>query len=288
MNKWKLRDTLSCHRCGERETTLHVVQCQAAESLEQYGKLRKDLDSWLTKTTSYAITQAVLRHMDDYQGGKQVTDMSGFDPNISLAAVYQATIGPRSFGEGLLASQWRVAQERYYLNEASKEKSKRWVSKLIQKLWEVSWGMWEFRNNDVHTNAETRRKLYVQGIFKEIDIVKARASFCSMLTSRERRFINTPNDDLKRKSERGQLDWICRAEQFVSSTRLSKRLKLATGQYFNIYAQQMTQNVQQEITRYTTGTATEQQSESRTHEAPHQHNDGITQQRDAKRQRIND
>ena len=71
MNKWKLRDTLSCHRCGERETTLHVVQCQAAESLEQYGKLRKDLDSWLTKTTSYAITQAVLRHMDDYQGGKQ-------------------------------------------------------------------------------------------------------------------------------------------------------------------------------------------------------------------------
>ena len=148
--------------------------------------------------------------------------------------------------------------------------------------------MWEFRNNDVHTNAETRRKLYVQGIFKEINIVKARASFCSMLTSRERRFINTPNDDLKRKSERGQLDWICRAEQFVSSTRLSKRLKLATGQYFNIYAQQTTHNVQQEITRYTTRTATEQQGESRTHEVPHQHNDGNTQQRDAKRQRIND
>ena len=173
--------------------------------------------------------------------------------------MYQATIGPRSFREGLLSFQWRVAQQRYYVNEASKEKSKQWVSKLFQKLWEVSWGMWEFQNNNIHTNAETRR----DWIFKEIDTVKLRAKFSMLLTPKERRFINTPIMDLKRKSERGQLDWICRAEQFVCIIHLSKRLRQSTGQYFDLHARTLTSDVQQSIRRYTTSTTTEQEREQR-------------------------
>ena len=158
MNKRKTWDTLSCHRCGETEATIHTVRCQAQESVEKYTSLRKDLQSWLRKTMSLAIMQAILIYMDSYQQSKQVTDVSDIYSDLHVAWMYQATIGPRSFREGLLVSfQWRVAQQRYYVNETSKEKIKRWVSKLIQKLWEVSWGMWEFQNNNIHTNAETRR-----------------------------------------------------------------------------------------------------------------------------------
>ena len=224
MNKWKKRDTLSCHRCGEKETTIHTVRCQDKECVKEYTSLRNDFQLWLRKTTSLAITQAVLIHMDSYQQSKQVTNVSEIHQDLRLVSMYQATIGPRSFGEGLLSLHWRVAQQRHYVNEASKEKSKRWVSKLIQKIWEVSWGMWEFRNNDIHTNAETRRDIYAKGIFKEIEAVKIRARFSMLLNTKERKFINTSTEDLKRKSERGQLDWICRAEQFVSTIRLSKRL----------------------------------------------------------------
>ena len=288
MNKWKQRDTLSCHRCGEEETTLHTVRCQADECTKQYKHLREDLDKWLKKTTSFAIMKAVLKHMDDYQANKQVTDMSGLHQSTHTAAVYQATIGPRSFGEGLLSAHWRIAQQRYYVNTASKEKSKRWVSNLIQKLWEISWGMWEFRNHDIHTNAETRRKLYMQGIFKDIELVKAKASFCSMLTMKERRFINTPNNSLKRKSERGQLDWICRAEQFVSTIRLSQRLKQATGQYFELHARTLRNNVQQDITQYTTRTEDTSQGTTDLNEAQQEDNsDNITQGRE-KRRRTSD
>ena len=177
--------------------------------------------------------------------------------------MYQATIGPRSFGEGLLSLHWRVAQQRHYVNEASKEKSKRWVSKLIQKIWEVSWGMWEFRNNDIHTNAETRRDIYAKGIFKEIEAVKIRARFSMLLNPKERKFINTSTEDLKRKSERGQLDWICRAEQFVCTIRLSKRLRQSTGQYFELHARTLTRNVQQSIRRYATSNTSEGEVEQR-------------------------
>ena len=135
---------------------MHPVWCQAQESVEKYTSLRKDLQSWLKKTMSLAIMQAILIHMDSYQQSKQVTDVSDIHSDLRVASMYQATIGPRSFREGLLSFQWRVAQQRYYVNEASKEKSKQWVSKLFQKLWEVSWGMWEFQNNNIHTNAETR------------------------------------------------------------------------------------------------------------------------------------
>ena len=85
----------------------------------------------------------------------------------------------------------------------------------------------EFRNGDVHSSAETRRKLYAQGIFKEIGNIKVQAGFCMFLTARE-----TPVDTLKRLKEHSQLDWICRAEQFISSTRLSRRLQLASRQFY--------------------------------------------------------
>ena len=209
------------------------------------------MEKWLRKTTSYAITQAVLLHIEGYNKQKQVIQTGGLDQSVQVAALYQATIGPRSFGEGLLSTQWQLAQQRFLGTEASMEKSKRWVSKLIQKLWEISWNMWEFRNGDVHSSADTRRKLYAQGIFKEIGNVKIQASFCMLLTARERRFFETPVDTLKRMRERSQLDWICRAEQFISSTRLSRRLQLASGQFYQLHAREFRPAVQQRITQYT-------------------------------------
>ena len=121
--------------------------------------------------------------------------------------------------------------------------------------------MWEFRNNDIHTNAETRRDIYAKGIFKEIEAVKIRARFSMLLNTKERKFINTSTEDLKRKSERGQLDWICRAEQFVSTIRLSKRLRQSTGQYFELHARTLTREVQQSIRRYTITTTSEEEVE---------------------------
>ena len=71
------------------------------------------------------------------------------------------------------------------------------------------------------------------------------------LTARERRFFETPVDTLKRLRQRSQLDWICRAEQFISSTRLSRQLQLALGQFYQLNARVFRPAVQQRITQYT-------------------------------------
>ena len=109
-----------------------------------------------------------------------------------------------------------------------------------------------------------------------------------MLTAKERKFINTPDNALKRKSERGQLDWICRAEQFVSTTRMTQQLKQATGQYFVLHARTMRRNVQQGITQYTTRIEEATQGTANEQEAQLMHNNSDDSQREAKRQRTHD
>ena len=105
MAKCKERDKAVCYKCGEPETTIPTVQCQQATSKVSYNSLRKPLKNWLTKMTSLAMMKAVLCHMGAYHQQKhQVVEMN----ELCLAAVYQATIGPRSFGEGLLTNQWLV------------------------------------------------------------------------------------------------------------------------------------------------------------------------------------
>ena len=229
MHRRKERDTSACHKCGEKETTIHVVQCQHADNKATYATSRKILKTWLTKTTSLAIVKAVLCHMDAYQEGKQVVDVGEFDSTLRIAAMYQATIGPRSFGEGLLSTQWQLAQKAHFLQKGGHETSKRWVSKLIQHLWEISWQMWDKRNDEIHSSAEVRRSLYSGGILAKIQSLKMQADFSLCLSREEINFFQTPLETISRKRERSQLDWISRAEQFLNSSRLSMRLKNSRG-----------------------------------------------------------
>ena len=169
MARRKERDKAACHKCGEPETTIHTVQCQHTTSKSSYAALRKPLKTWLTKTTSLALMKAVLCHMDAYQQKRQVVETSEFPNNIQIAAAYQATIRPRSFGEGLIARQWRTAQKQHNLQKGGHETSKRWVSKLIQLLWEISWNMWDKRNDEIHSSAEVRKDLYAGCITGKIE-----------------------------------------------------------------------------------------------------------------------
>ena len=176
--------------------------------------------------------KAVLCHMDAYQTKLSVVGMDEFPKNIRIAAVYQATIGPRSFGEGILSRQWQLVQKSHNLQKGGHETSKRWVSRLIQKLWEISWSMWDKRNDEIHKSAKVREKLYSGGIKGKIEALKSQSQFSLCLSKAERDFFATPLEVITKKRERSQLEWIARGEQFLHSTRLSMRLKNSTGTFY--------------------------------------------------------
>ena len=263
MAKRKERDSAACHKCGEPETTIHTVQCQHKTSVENYAKLRKPLKAWLSKTSSLAIMKAVLCHMDAYQTKKSIVGMDEFPSDIRIAAVFQATLGPRSFGEGLLSRHWQKVQKSYNLQKGGHETSKRWVSKLIQHLWEISWTMWDMRNDEIHKSAKVRQLLYAGGIKGKIETLKAQSQYSLCLSRAERDFFATPMEVITNKRERSQLEWIARGEQFLHSTRLSMRLQNSTGMFYRWLADSEPQRKRQRlmtdhtITRDNTHTETE-------------------------------
>ena len=229
MYKWKQRDTQQCHRCNEKETTIHVTQCQHEDNKKAYQKARRTMKIWMEKTTSMAIMTAVLLHLDAYQQNRGIIGIDELPRELRLAAAYQRTIGQRSFGEGLLSHQWQQVQKNYCRQKGGHETSKRWVSRLIQHIWEISWTLWDNRNHELHTDAQVRKELYAGGILATMASLKTQAGFCLCLTRDEIRFFQTDMEILREKRERNQLDWIARAEQFLDSERISKRLLTPRG-----------------------------------------------------------
>jgi hypothetical protein len=62
----------------------------------------------------------------------------------------QKACGWQNFFEGLVLKDWRAVMENYLRKTRSKKSSKRWITALIRKLWQVAWDLWEHRNGYLH------------------------------------------------------------------------------------------------------------------------------------------
>jgi hypothetical protein len=62
----------------------------------------------------------------------------------------QNACGWNNFFEGLLLNDWRAVMENYLSKTRSRKSSKRWITALIRKLWQVAWDLWEHRNGYLH------------------------------------------------------------------------------------------------------------------------------------------
>ena len=70
---------------------------------------------------------------------------------LQRALIEQNTIGWYSFLMGKVSVRWQAVQQKYYEWLKRRNTGKAWVKALIQKVWQVSWSMWDHRN-DVRLN----------------------------------------------------------------------------------------------------------------------------------------
>ena len=54
------------------------------------------------------------------------------------------------FFEGCVAQDWEAIQDAYFRWCHSWKTGHRWTASLIQKLWDISWDLWEHRISIVH------------------------------------------------------------------------------------------------------------------------------------------
>jgi hypothetical protein len=53
-----------------------------------------------------------------------------------------------------MAKEWRYAQEKYLTRTKSFRFTRRWLSALIRKMWQIAWDLWEHRNGYLHNKGD--------------------------------------------------------------------------------------------------------------------------------------
>jgi hypothetical protein len=149
MHRRKERSSPACPRCGMVEDVEHIWRCQH-ETYELWSKAMNNLNQWLVDNGTHPdLRKNIIRSLNAWRLGNP-TQASSTVPWIQDALSKQHESGWRNFFEGFLVQEWRNAQDQFLARTQSRRSSKRWVSALVQKMWQIAWDLWEHRNGYLH------------------------------------------------------------------------------------------------------------------------------------------
>jgi len=133
----------------------------------------------------------------------------GRDPDSTLCptTLMQDEIGWEAALHGCWAIGWAEAQQRHYESFDRKNTGKRWPSALIQKLWDVSWKMWEHRNAVL---TDTENGLLLKKLNEEIETEYALGF--ERFPSDMRYYIQRPLPDMLEAEEMEKRAWLLRTQ----------------------------------------------------------------------------
>ena len=152
MKAWGKRESDECPRCGQpEESSAHVWQCRDPRAIRVWTESVDKLRQWMVGAQTHPdITSFVCSRLMTWKTDVPPADHESLFPGITTAMEIQDDIGWRATLEGSWAQEWADVQRRYYLWIDSQKSSRRWISQLIRKVWEVAWDQWEHRNGLQH------------------------------------------------------------------------------------------------------------------------------------------
>jgi hypothetical protein len=139
--------------------------CQDPRALNVWTQAIANLETWMQKQrTEPGIIRVICAKLLAWQSGST----EEISRNFTLPAVVQKqdAIGWQLSGRPAL--QAGEVQHRYYEFLDSRRTGLRWLTALIQKLWDVAWDMWDHRNRVLHDQEHSvARDLQIQQITDE-------------------------------------------------------------------------------------------------------------------------
>ena len=142
MHRWKQRATNLCPRClTEGEDASHVWTCQDPRALTVWQQSIANLEVWLQQQkTEPGITTVLCAKLLSWQRGGSIGDIP-----VGQFIYETGAIGWKSLLEGRTALGWSEVQQRYLQWIGSRRSGLRWLTTVIQKLWDIAWDMWDHR-----------------------------------------------------------------------------------------------------------------------------------------------
>jgi hypothetical protein len=157
------------------EDATHVWKCQEPRALEVWTKAITNLELWLKKQrTEPGITRIICAKLLAWQSGSAAEITVGVFLGLKDAVQKQDEIGWQALLEGRPALGWREVQQRYLEWIGSRRSGLRWLTALIQKLWDIAWDMWDNRNRVLHdTENSVAREVEIEQITAQFQLGSA-------------------------------------------------------------------------------------------------------------------
>ena len=83
-------------------------------------------------------------------GSKSLLRSESTYTGLKVGIVQQTRIGWRRFVEGTFTKKWRDIQDHYYKTMEIPRSSDTWVARLIVKMWDIIFVIWQHRNSCLH------------------------------------------------------------------------------------------------------------------------------------------
>lgn len=150
-----------------------------------------------------------MSHLRSWQSGEEVT----YRPPRELEEAWreQCALGWNQFFEGWLSRLWVVEQQHFYTATRSQRMGKRWVSALIQKLWDTAWDLWEHRNGVLHKKENLVTAS--MGIHLNQRVTRVFIALCSRpLWSNNGHLVRLPLSQLLETNVNYKAQWLAVAE----------------------------------------------------------------------------
>jgi hypothetical protein len=159
MKLWGFQDHEECPRCPEtREVAQHVLSCPAPSTTPIWEKSMSNLRMWMESTnTMPELQDAIITRLRQWKGLTRKNPTWPTLHGLRIAVAHQDELGWYNFLMGRISIEWKAVQQRYYEWLGKRNTGKKWAVALIQKVFSVSWDMWDHRN-DVRVNTVTPAK----------------------------------------------------------------------------------------------------------------------------------
>ncbi len=198
------RSSAQCPRCDEvTEDKQHVIRCPAPEARQQWTASLAKLKQWLqAQGTAPMVRDMLLKNLEAWASGSPTESRTQPTP----LEVEQTTIGWDRLLDGWLSQYWRNQQEQSWSHVRSRKSSKRWTSALIQKLWDISWDMWDHRNKELHSGGMEQQQILHLAVDEQIQ--QAYDSGAQQLPCDALHLIRNPKDTVLQYSLESKHLWL--------------------------------------------------------------------------------
>ena len=153
--KWKQQNHSTCPRCQDKyEDAIHCITCPCPSATALWSQLIDEVLSWMINSNGHPLMSAILcSSLTAWQNNVPFKPYNTDESAIlaTTAINDQHTIGWHRLLYGIWSHSWLQVQQQHFTAIGSKKSAVIWFSTLQQKLWMITFSLWEHRNKDLHT-----------------------------------------------------------------------------------------------------------------------------------------